>query len=105
MKNNQDIKELKKELKNLKNRLKKIEDFLLDLPDFGCYRDPLPYDEDQLFIEAVKIVQQYDRASASLIQRKLGIGYSRAAKILDQLGNKGYIGPAHGSEPRKVLKK
>ena len=60
---------------------------------------------DSAFDDAVRIVCQYDKASASLLQRKLSIGYSRAAKILDQLEEHGIIGPAEGSKPRDVLSK
>lgn len=60
---------------------------------------------DNAFDDAVRIVCQYDKASASLLQRKLSIGYSRAAKILDQLEEHGIIGPAEGSKPRDVLSK
>ena len=58
---------------------------------------------DELFMEAVRIVCQYERASASLLQRKLSIGYSRAARILDQLEAAGVVGPADASKPREVL--
>jgi DNA segregation ATPase FtsK/SpoIIIE, S-DNA-T family len=58
---------------------------------------------DRLFEEAKKAVGQYDRASASLLQRRLTIGYSRAARILDQLEQAGVVGPAEGSRPRDVL--
>jgi len=58
---------------------------------------------DPLFAEAVRIVCQYDRASASLLQRRLSIGYSRAARVLDQLENEGVVGHAEGSKPRDVL--
>ena len=58
---------------------------------------------DPLVDQSIHIVCQYDRASASLLQRKLSIGYSRAAKILDQLEELGVIGPAEGSKPREVL--
>ena len=60
---------------------------------------------DHLFDDAVRVVCQYDKASASLLQRKLSVGYSRAAKILDQLEENGIIGPAEGSKPRDVLSK
>ena len=59
--------------------------------------------KDELFDEAVKIVCQYDRASASLLQRRLSIGYARAARILDQLEGAGIVSPAEGSKPRDVL--
>ncbi len=58
---------------------------------------------DGLFDEAVRIICQHDRASASLLQRRLSIGYARAARILDQLENEGIVGPAEGSKPRDVL--
>lgn len=58
---------------------------------------------DPLFAEAVRIVCQYDRASASLLQRRLSIGYSRAARVLDQLEGEGVVGHAEGSKPRDVL--
>jgi len=58
---------------------------------------------DPLTDNAIQIVCQYDRASASLLQRKLSIGYSRAARILDQLEELGVVGHAEGSKPRDVL--
>ena len=58
---------------------------------------------DDKFREAVEIVCQYDRASASLLQRRLSIGYARAARILDQLETAGVVGSADGSKPREVL--
>lgn len=58
---------------------------------------------DQLIDEAIRIVCQYDRASASLLQRKLSIGYARAARILDTLEEIGIVGPGEGSKPRDVL--
>lgn len=62
-----------------------------------------PGGNDPLFDEAIRVVCQYDRASASLLQRKLSIGYSRAARILDQLESVGLVGHAEGSKPRDVL--
>lgn len=59
-------------------------------------------DRDALFDEAVKIFSQYDKASSSLIQRRLSVGYARAARILDQLYEAGLVGPAEGSKPREV---
>jgi len=58
---------------------------------------------DQFMEDAIRVLCQYDRASASLLQRKLSIGYSRAARILDQLEEMGVVGPAEGSKPRDVL--
>ncbi|GMR19212.1 MAG: hypothetical protein BMS9Abin34_343 [Patescibacteria group bacterium] len=58
---------------------------------------------DPLFQEAMEVVVQYKRASASLLQRRLSIGYARAARILDELEERGIVSPAEGSKPRKVL--
>lgn len=58
---------------------------------------------DDLFEEAVRVVCQYDRASASLLQRRLSIGYARAARILDQLETEGIVGLGEGAKPRDVL--
>ena len=57
---------------------------------------------DRLFDEAVQVVAEHDRASASLLQRRLRIGYARAARIIDQLEEKGYIGSFDGSTARVV---
>jgi len=61
--------------------------------------------KDDLFEEAVRTITQYDRASASLLQRRLSIGYARAARLLDELEAAGVVGVADGSKPRDVLVK
>jgi len=58
---------------------------------------------DDLFAEAVRVVCQYERASASLLQRRLSIGYARAARIIDQLEAAGVVSQAEGSKARDVL--
>ena len=57
---------------------------------------------DPLFDQAVKISMEYDRASASVLQRRLSVGYSRAARIIDQLFEAGIVGPPEGSKAREV---
>jgi S-DNA-T family DNA segregation ATPase FtsK/SpoIIIE len=59
-------------------------------------------DEDELLGQAREIVISSGKASTSWLQRKLGIGYSRAAKLIDLLETKGVVGPANGSKPREV---
>lgn len=58
---------------------------------------------DELFSTAVKLVVENRAASASMLQRRLGIGYPRAANLIDELERKGIIGPAQGSKPRQVI--
>lgn len=60
-------------------------------------------EEDDLFFEAMKIAVDFGRTSASLLQRRLKIGYSRAARIIDQLEGRGYISGPDGSKPRDIL--
>lgn len=59
---------------------------------------------DPYFNQAVELIMQTDKASASLLQRKLKVGYARAARILDELEAAGYVSPADGSKPRDVVK-
>lgn len=59
--------------------------------------------DDELLSEALKIVVENNQASTSLIQRKLRIGYNRAARIIEQMEEKGYISQRDGSKPRNVL--
>jgi S-DNA-T family DNA segregation ATPase FtsK/SpoIIIE len=60
-------------------------------------------DRDDLFEEAVRTIVQYEKASASLLQRRLRVGYARAARLMDELEEAGIIGPGEGSKPRDVL--
>ncbi|MCI6254957.1 DNA translocase FtsK [Eubacterium coprostanoligenes] len=58
---------------------------------------------DPLFDDAVDVVIENGKASTSFLQRKLGVGYSRGSKIMDQMEDKHIIGPAEGAKPRKIL--
>ncbi|MFH2019167.1 MAG: DNA translocase FtsK [bacterium] len=60
-------------------------------------------DRDELFMDAVRVVCSAGKASTSYIQRRLSVGYNRAAKIIDQLEKAGVVGPADGVKPRIVL--
>jgi len=61
------------------------------------------HDGDALLPQAIDIVRRSDKASASLLQRRLRIGYARAARILDQMEDRGIVGTADGSRFREVL--
>ncbi len=71
----------------------------------GSVDDLADEDADRLLHDAVSVIQEYDRASASLLQRRLKIGYARAARIIDQLEERGYIGAFDGSNARQVLRR
>ena len=59
--------------------------------------------EDKVFCDAVDLVISVGIASVSLLQRRLGIGYPHAARIIDKMERMGYVGPFLGSKPREVL--
>jgi len=58
---------------------------------------------DELFVDAARIIVRAQQGSVSLLQRKLSVGYSRAARIVDQLEDAGIVGPFEGSKARQVL--
>ena len=62
-------------------------------------------DRDPLFNQALEIISSDDKASSSLLMRRLKVGYARSARILDELEAAGYVGPAEGSKPREVLRR
>ncbi|MBI1390209.1 MAG: hypothetical protein GC154_17350 [bacterium] len=60
-------------------------------------------DEDELYDDAVSVVLENDAASTSLLQRRLKIGYGRAARLLDIMEQRGIVGPPRGSKPRQII--
>jgi DNA segregation ATPase FtsK/SpoIIIE, S-DNA-T family len=60
---------------------------------------------DEMYDEAVRIVVEMGKASTSTLQRRLRLGYGRAARLIDMMQRDGIVGPADGSKPREVLKK
>ncbi len=60
-------------------------------------------DEDELYEEARETIIQAGKASTSFLQRKLGVGYARAARLVDMLEERGVVGPGSGAKPREVL--
>ncbi|HXI80072.1 MAG TPA: DNA translocase FtsK 4TM domain-containing protein [Verrucomicrobiae bacterium] len=71
----------------------------------GSVDDLADEEADRLLPDAVEVIREYDRASASLLQRRLKVGYARAARIIDQLEARGYIGAFDGSNARPVLRR
>jgi S-DNA-T family DNA segregation ATPase FtsK/SpoIIIE len=64
----------------------------------------LESDNDPMFDDAVRLVFEFGKASTSLLQRRLRIGYGRAAHLIDLMEKDGLVGPADGSKPREILK-
>ena len=60
-------------------------------------------DEDELLMDAIDVVMDCRQASVSMLQRRLKLGYSRAARIVDQMEERGIVGPFEGSKPRQLL--
>ena len=60
-------------------------------------------DEDELLPAAVDVVLETGQASVSMLQRRLKLGYSRAARLVDQMEDRGIVGPFEGSKPRQLL--
>ena len=60
-------------------------------------------DRDDLFDEAVRLVCEHQQASTSFLQRRMKVGYSRAARLMDELENANIVGPAEGAKPRQIL--
>jgi S-DNA-T family DNA segregation ATPase FtsK/SpoIIIE len=61
-------------------------------------------EHDELFEDAVRLVLEFGKASTSLLQRRLRIGYGRAAHLIDLMERDGIVGPADGPKPREILK-
>ena len=83
--------------------IKNLDDSADAMIDF--FKPEANLSEDSLFWDAARLVVQYQHGSTSLIQRKLGLGYDRSSKIIDQLEAIGIIGPCIGSSARDVLVK
>jgi S-DNA-T family DNA segregation ATPase FtsK/SpoIIIE len=68
----------------------------------AVFDDYQPGEDDELYEEAVKLVRVAKKASASLLQRRLKVGYARAARLLDMMEERGVVGPGDGAKPREV---
>jgi DNA segregation ATPase FtsK/SpoIIIE-like protein len=89
--------ETKKKVIELEKRVKKLEDALF--PDTGK-----PDQNDILLVDAIAQTKPLNNISCSYLQRKLMIGYARAARIMDELERLGIVGPGEGGQMREVIK-
>ncbi|KKW46386.1 MAG: cell division FtsK/SpoIIIE [Parcubacteria group bacterium GW2011_GWB1_56_8] len=72
-------------------------------PAYEDFSGGLDGDGDELYDEAIRVVGEAKKASASLLQRRLKVGYARAARLLDLMEEAGIIGPGEGAKPREVF--
>ncbi|MFJ7735167.1 DNA translocase FtsK [Lysinibacillus sp. NPDC097287] len=87
-----------------------VVDFVIEQQKVQYQEEMIPTEEaeileetDELFDDAVQLVISMQTASVSMLQRRFRIGYSRAARIVDQMEQRGIVGPPEGSKPRQVL--
>ncbi len=97
--------EIKKNVLKVKQRYGAVDENNIDLQTLIDYRLTVFAfeEEDDMYEEAKKAVIEAGKASTSYLQRKLRIGYSRAARLIDLLEERGVVGPADGSAPREIL--
>ncbi|MBQ5443246.1 MAG: DNA translocase FtsK, partial [Oscillospiraceae bacterium] len=65
--------------------------------------EPAEDDGDEMLPAAIEVVLETGQASVSMLQRRLKLGYSRAARLVDQMEERGIVGPFEGSKPRQLL--
>jgi len=97
-----------KEVKNIVKYLKTLgePEYLADFKNYNDEEEILNKTEDyddELYKEALKIAYQYGKISVSMLQRKLRIGYNRAARLVEKMEEEGIVGPSDGVRPRPVL--
>ncbi|QHJ71043.1 FtsK/SpoIIIE family DNA translocase [Planococcus halotolerans] len=94
------------------SEVEKIVDFVIEQQKAQYQEDMIPSDveetsideeTDEIYDEAVQLVTEMQTASVSMLQRRFRVGYSRAARIIDQMEQRGVVGPYEGSKPRTVL--
>ncbi len=74
----------------------------LEFQEAGEHSQPLAQETDSLFQDAVRIVVESGQASTSMLQRRMRVGYTRAARLIDAMEERGYVGPSDGAKARDV---
>ena len=59
--------------------------------------------DDEMLTKAIEVAVEAQQISATFLQRRLRVGYARAARLIDEMNQRGIVGPSEGSKPRKVL--
>lgn len=80
-----------------------VEEEIEEAQALGSDKAWLTDENDPLYNEAMRVVREARKASASLLQRRLKIGYARAARLLDIMESRGIVGPGEGAKPREVI--
>jgi DNA segregation ATPase FtsK/SpoIIIE, S-DNA-T family len=73
------------------------------LQSTGAPEEEVTAEDEELVEKCIEIIRQEKRASTSLLQRRLRLGYTRAARIVDILEQRGILGPGEGAKPREIL--
>lgn len=84
--------------------LRSVEEALLDDGEDEGDGEEAPGEDDPLIPQAIEVIRTSKRASTSMLQRRMKIGYNRAARIMDILEGRGIVGPDNGSQPREILR-
>ncbi len=93
--------EIKKVVSFIKSQRKPdFEEEILKVEEKPVYRK---FEKDEVYEEAVKLVLRTKQASVSMLQRRLGVGYTRAARLIDMMEDEGIVGSYQGSKPREIL--
>ena len=79
-----------------------LDESVLEVPDESTEENDSSGDDDPMYEEAVRVVARDSRASTSHLQRRLSLGYNRAARMVDQMERDGLVGPSRGAKPREV---
>lgn len=94
----QEVESVVEFIKNQGNEVTYQEDILTDLPETAPSMEA-----DELLPDAIEMIIDSGQASISMVQRKFRVGYNRAARLIDQMEERGIVGPSLGSKPREVL--
>jgi S-DNA-T family DNA segregation ATPase FtsK/SpoIIIE len=98
-----EVQRVVKFIKKQTEEVEYIENITVNEEEMGEFDNVDGISGDDLFAEAVKVIVSAGKGSSSLLQRKLSIGYNRAAKLIDDMHEVGVVGPHNGSKPREVL--
>lgn len=93
--------EIKKVVSFVKSQRKAdFEEEILKIEERPAYKT---FEKDEIYEEGLKLVLRTKQASVSMLQRRLGVGYTRAARLIDMMEDEGVVGPYRGSRPREIL--